>query len=108
LFLEKNEMKFTFLKLKRNSLPSLRSLRPLVFDTDLFWFASLSLCLVIFIVTALIGFKLLYSQYFETYKQSKPTENYENLININRLKSAIDKRNSFINQQISLPRDPSL
>ena len=101
-------MKFIFLKLKRNSLPSLRSLRPPIFNTDLSWFVILGLCFTIFLTIALIGFKLLYSQYFESYKESKSTENYENLININRLKSTIDTRNNFINKQISLPRDPSL
>jgi len=101
-------MKFTFLKLKKNNLPPLKSLRPPIFDTNLFWFLSLGLCVVIFLITAFIGFKLLYSQYFESYKESKSPENYEELISINQLRDAINKRNEFINQQISLPRDPSL
>jgi len=100
-------MKFAFLKFKKNRLPSLKSLRPPIFDVDLFWFASLGLCLVILLATALVGFELLYSQYFETYKNSKPIENYSNLININRLKTAVRERNNFTNKEISLPRDPS-
>ncbi len=102
-------MKFTFLKfIKRNNLPPLKSLRPQVFRTDFFWFMALALALAIFIITALIGFKLFYSQYFESYKQSKPDENLENLINIKRIKTAIEKRNSFINKEVSLPSDPSI
>jgi hypothetical protein len=101
-------MKFTFLKLKKNNLPPLKSLRPPIFDTNLFWFLSLGLCVVIFLITAFIGFKLLYSQYFESYKESGPAENYEELINIDQLRDVINKRNGFINQQISLPHDPSL
>jgi anionic cell wall polymer biosynthesis LytR-Cps2A-Psr (LCP) family protein len=101
-------MKFTFLKLKKKNLPPLQSLRPPIFNTNLSWFMTLSLCLVIFIITTLIGLKLFYSQYFETYKNEKSAVNYENLININRLKSTIEKRNEFTNKQISLPRDPSL
>jgi hypothetical protein len=101
-------MIFNFLKPKKNRLPSLKSLHPPVFDTDLFWFGSLGLGLAIFIIVALIGFKLMYSQYFETYKQSKLPENYNNLINVDKLKSVIEKRNNFLNQQITLPRDPSI
>jgi len=101
-------MKFIFSKFKRNKLLPLESLRPPIFDADLFWFLSLGLCLVIFVTATFIGFKLSYSQYFESYKESKSTENYESLININRLKSAIGERNDFVNQQTSLPKDPSL
>jgi len=101
-------MRFNFLKLKKNKQPSPKSLRPPVFNVDLLWFASLGMSLVIFLITAFVGFKLFYSQYFETYKESKSIENFESLINISRLKSAIEKRNEFINQQISLPKDPSL
>jgi hypothetical protein len=61
-------MKFTFLKFKKQSLPPLKSLRPPVFNIDRFWFASLAVGLVIFFITALIGFKFLYDQYFEITK----------------------------------------
>jgi len=101
-------MKLPFLKLKKDNLPPLGSLRPKLFDTELFWFSCLGLCFLIFLTTAFIGLSLFYSQYFETYKKSNSTENFENLISIDRLKGAIEKRNTFINQQISLPRDPSL
>ena len=101
-------MKFNFLKLKRKGRPSLESLRPPIFDTDLFWFASLGLGLVILIITALIGLNLFYSQYFKNYKESTTAENFENLINIDKLKNVVEKRNNFINQEIPLPKDPSL
>ncbi len=101
-------MKFNFLKLKKDNPPPLESLRPRIFNIDLFWFRSLGLCLVILIITAFIGFKLLYSQYFESYKESESAGDFENLININALKSAIEKRNNFINKEASLSRDPSL
>jgi len=100
-------MKFTFLKFKKKGLPSLKSLQPQIFDVDLAWFGLLGLCLIILIITILVGFNLFYSQYFESYKQSGSID-VENIMNINKLKSAIDKRNTFINEQISLPRDPSL
>lgn len=101
-------MKFNFLKFRKKNLPSLESLQPPIFDINLFWFASLGLFLIIFIITAFVGFKFFYSQYFESYKDTKLTENFENIINIDRLKKAINKRNDFINKEISLPRDPSL
>lgn len=101
-------MKFTFLKFKKNDLPPLKYLRPQIFDTDLFWYLSLGLCFLLFLVMALVGFNLSYAQYFESYKNSVPAEDLGNIINAERLKSAILKRNEFINQQISLPRDPSI
>jgi anionic cell wall polymer biosynthesis LytR-Cps2A-Psr (LCP) family protein len=100
-------MKFNFLKLKKNNLPSLKSLRPQIFDVDAFWFMGLGLCAGIVIVTVLVGFKLFYSQYFESYKTSS-TENFESIMNIDKLKSSIQKRDNFINQPVSLSRDPSL
>jgi hypothetical protein len=99
---------FNFLNFKKNNLPPLKSLRPPVFDTDFFWFVALGIAVVIFLITALIGFQFFYSQYFESYKQSQSAENYENLIDINKLKSTIEKRNEFLNQEIILPKDPSL
>jgi hypothetical protein len=102
------KFKFNLLKLNKDKLPPLKSLRPKIFDVDLYWYASLGLVLVIFLITAFIGFKLFYSQYFETYKQSSSSQNFENLINIERLKSAIQKRSDLINKPISFPKDPSL
>ncbi len=100
-------MKFNFSKFKKKSLPSLRSLRSQIFDVDLFWFVALGLCAVIIIVTISIGFKLFYSQYFGSYKTSS-SENFESTMNIDKLKSAIEKRNIFLNQKISPSHDPSL
>ncbi|MEK7635120.1 MAG: hypothetical protein AAB446_01670 [Patescibacteria group bacterium] len=101
-------MKFTFSKFKKDLTPSLKSLRPPIFDIETFWFMSLSIGFIIFLVTALVGFKFLYDQYFGNYKISVPSENYENIINIKSLESAINKRNTFVNQETLLPRDPSL
>jgi hypothetical protein len=101
-------MKFAFLKKKKDRLPSLKSLRPPVFDVDLFWFAGLGAGFVVLLITAFVSFKLSYSQYFESYKVLKSPENYENPIDINKLERTINKRNDFINQKISLPKDPSL
>jgi hypothetical protein len=101
-------MKLNFLKLKKNHLPPLKSLHPPIFDVDMFWFGSLGLGLIVFLVAASIGLWLSYSQYFESYKKSKSPEDYSSLINIERLKNTTGKRNDFVNQQISLPKDPSV
>jgi hypothetical protein len=106
LFLGKNKMKFEF-KFK-NKKPLLKSARPPIFDTNFYWFASLILCFVVFIITAVVGFNLFYSQYYETYKKAEPVEDFGNLINVEELKSAVEKRNALINQKIPLSRDPSL
>lgn len=99
---------FNFLKLKKDNTPSLKSLRPKIFNVNLYWFLALGLCSIIFVAASIIGFNLFYSQYYESYKNKKPAENFENLININQLKNAVEKRNEFINKQISFPADPSL
>jgi hypothetical protein len=102
------KMKFLSLKLNKEKLPQLGSLRPPIFPTEKFWFYTLGLCLAIILLTAFIGGKIFYSQYFETYKKSGSSENYDNLINMGRLKATIEKRNEFLNQEVSIPKDPSL
>jgi hypothetical protein len=99
---------FNFLKTKKNRIPSLKSLRPPLFSVDFFWFGSLGIAITIFLIAAFVGFRFWYAQYFETYKQSQPTETYDSLINVDRLKSATQKRSNFLNQPLSLPKDPSL
>lgn len=83
-------------------------MRPKLFDVNSRWFAALGLSLLITAVGILIGFKLFYSQYFESYKKSAPTESFENIIDIQRLKSAIEKRENFIKQQLPSLKDPSV
>jgi hypothetical protein len=101
-------MKFNFLKFKKQGPPSLLSLQPKVFNTDLFWFTSLGLFLFVFMITGFIGFKFFYSQYFESYKESVSIEDFENIMSISKLKNAIERRDNFIKQEISFTRDPSL
>src|SRR3989344_2125755 len=101
-------MKFNFLKLKKKGLPSLKSLKPQIFDIDLFWFVSLGLFLIIVFITSLVGFKLFYSLYTKSYKDTRSTESFKNIINVDKLNGAIEKRNNFINQEISIPKDPSI
>jgi len=102
-------MKFNFLKPnKSKNLPPLSSLRPQIFDVDRSWFLALGLFIVIIVITGIIGFRLFYYQYTEGYKQSGPASNFKNIIDANKLNSAIQKRGDLINQKISLPRDPSI
>ena len=68
----------------KESLPSLKSLRPKIFDIDKSWFMGLGLCFLILFVAAFIGFKIFYNQYFETYKNVKSSESYDNIINVFR------------------------
>lgn|SRR3989344_7161448 len=100
-------MKFPSLKFMRNSGPSLKSLRPNIFNVNLFWFVGLGLFIVLFVVAAFVGSKLFLFEYFESYKNNSK-ETSEDIINTDRLKSAIEKRNSVINEKTPLPRDPSL
>ncbi|KKP56316.1 MAG: hypothetical protein UR50_C0004G0017 [Parcubacteria group bacterium GW2011_GWC1_34_10] len=101
-------MKLTILKFfKKDKLPPLDSLRPRSFRFEHFWFISLWLWFVVFIIMAVVSVKLFCSQYFEDYKQSRTEESLENIINVAKLKNTTEKRNDFINEDISLPNDPS-
>lgn len=92
----------------KENLPSLKTLRPKIFDIDKSWFMGLGLSFLILLVTAFIGFKLFYGQYFETYRNVKPSENYDNIIDTSRLGNVIDKRIGFINKERVSLEDPSL
>ncbi len=101
-------MKFNFLNFKKNQTPPLSSLRPPIFDVRKHWLATLGLSALIFIITALIGAKLFYTGYFETYKKQKTGDDFQNIIDIKQLKRVVEKRNNFIKTESTLPKDPSL
>lgn len=101
-------MKLNFSKSGNKSIPSVKSLRPVVFNVGRYWYASLGSLVVATLVFGAVGFWFFYIQYFENSSESKMNENLGNVINTERLKSVIEGRNEFINGQISLPEDPSL
>lgn len=101
-------MNFNFLKLKKEKVLSPKSLKPKAFDIDFYWFVALGFCVLIFLIMAFVGAKLFYNQYFETYKKNKSAVNIEDLLNINQLKTAVQKRGEFINKEFTPSRDPSL
>lgn len=100
-------MKFLGINLTRKHVPKLASLRPPIFDVTSRWLLSLGVFFGILIMAGLIGAKFFYYGYSEGYKQ-EVVNNQEDLINVERLKSTIEKRNLFIIEPVPLPRDPSL
>lgn len=101
-------MNFNFLKLKKKGLPSLNSLRAKIFDVEKFWFITLGSCTLIIVITLLIGLSFFFPQYFESYKKTKPTDSFEKIIDIDKLKSVVNERNELINNKITIPPDPSI
>lgn len=101
-------MKFLSLKFKKDHSPSLGSIRPVLFDVNLFWTISICLSAFVILTTLFIGFKLFYAEYNESYKEESNKEDFGNLIDINGLKRAVLERNNFIIQPTPLPRDPSI
>lgn len=101
-------MKLPSLKLNKSKAPSLSSLRPPIYKTESRWFLSLGIFFLIFIITGLVGFQLFYVGYFDAYKDKKQVENFSNLINVNKLRAAIGKHNELLNQEIKIPKDPSI
>lgn len=100
-------MKFNFLNFKKDKTPALKSLKPRIFNVNLFWFASLTTFFLIFVITAVVGLDLFYCQYSDEGSESV-TENFEEAVNIKGLENAVDKRGAAINAETKLPRDPSL
>lgn len=101
-------MKFSILKFRKNSGPSLSSLRPVLFDVNKHWFVGLSIFFTLIVITAIVGFKLFSLVYSESYKKETPRDVLENLVDVKTLKHTIEDRNNFIVATSTLPRDPSL
>lgn len=93
---------------KKEAKPDLSHLRPLLFDIKFYWALCLVILLVIIGVTALIGAMIFYDEYTENYKINSNDQSTGNLINTERLKSLINKRNDFINQPGPILKDPSI
>jgi hypothetical protein len=68
----------------------------------------LGLCALVIVVTIIVGLRLFYFQYSEGYKEPVSTESLESLVNINKLKSAIEDRNGMIDKEIPISKDPSI
>lgn len=101
-------MKFFNLNFKKNNEPRLESLRPPLFNVDLYWLLTMGATLLIVVATTTIGLKLFFNEYFENYKKGNTGDQFGELINIQRLERAIDKRNQFMNKPASIPKDPSI
>jgi hypothetical protein len=106
-YLEKNKMKFLGINFNRKHTPELASLRLPVFNVTSHWILSLGIFFAILIIVGLVGAKFFYYGYTEGYKQ-ETQNNPQNLINVDRLKNTVEKRNKFIIEPVVLPRDPSL
>lgn len=101
-------MTLSFLKFKKERLPQLGALRPLIYKSEAYWFYALGLCLAILLIAGFIGGKIFYSQYFESYKKAGSNEDYGSIIRLKALKQAIEKRSEFMNRDLVAPSDPSL
>lgn len=98
-------MKLNFLN--KNKLPKIGTLRPPLFNAEKYWRLALLSFVVIFITTALIGLKFFHAVYFETYKEKIIIENPTSLLNLNNLKTAVDRRSAYILESPIIPPDPS-
>ena len=101
-------MKFLTFKSKKDATPSLESLRPPLFDVDSAWVNCILVFFLVILIGAFVGFRFFYYEYNEDYKEESGEENFDNLINVDRLKNSIEKRNSLINQPTPAIRDPSV
>lgn len=93
---------------KKETKPALNKFRPLLFDIKFYWALSLLVSLAIFLFTALMGFRLFYSEYKEEYKTSSNNSSTDSLISTEKLKKLTEKRNQFINSPSPILDDPSI
>jgi hypothetical protein len=99
-------LKFDFLKKRKLSLSDLHKDGP---NPNSLWGISLIVVVVLVLLGALVGLILFRSVYFENYKNEEGfKEGIMATININGLKSAVEKRSGFQNGTISIPPDPSI
>lgn len=101
-------MKFLNFTSKKDTKPALGRFRPMLFDIKFYWGVCLLLFILIIVITAVIGSMIFYSEYTEDYKVNSEGSNTGNLINTEKLKNLINKRNDFINQPVPILKDPSI
>ncbi len=100
-------MKFLNFKFGKNKVPKLSSIKPVIFDVNQKWFILLALSSIIFIVTALVALNLFRMMYLETYKTTSAPEDINGLLNIDKLKSSIERRETSRTQAFEAPQDPA-
>lgn len=101
-------MRIKFWDSKNNKTPSLKSLRPPIFNVKIRWFLDLAIGIFIILVTGFIGIRFFYIVYFESYKKSDIPNDFGTIINVSRMQSVIEKRNDFLNTQAPSIPDPSV
>lgn len=101
-------MKIDFLKFKNKDLPSLKSLRPAVFKVETHWHFILGVAVVILLATFCAGLRFFSTVYFESYKETDAAQDFEHLVNAQRLENTVGKIEDFLKAQLPATRDPSL
>ena len=89
-------------------MPENSSLRPLIFNVNLYWFLILLCSLFVFIFGAALGFKLFSTLYLESYKKDSYGLNANNIVDLKRLERNIENRQKFITSPKEIPADPSI
>lgn len=100
-------MKFN-LNFKKSNIPSVEFFRKKLFNTQKSWIIILLVFVFLVLTLVFFGLNIFYNQYFENYKKSRPTNDFEGVINVEKLDSLIKKRTNEINKNSLIPKDPSL
>ncbi len=85
----------------------IKSLSPNRFNVLKYWVWSLFVLLLIIIGGAAVSSRIFLTIYMEDYKL-ETEEIAVDKINVTELKSIINSRQEFINQEVTLPKDPSI
>jgi len=86
---------------------NLKTLNPKRFDVLRSWVLALFTLVLILIVGAVISAKMFLTVYKKDYKLQIEEISVEK-VNVNELKNVMNARREFINQEISIPNDPSI
>lgn len=85
----------------------LGGLKPKGFDISKMWLWSIFTLVAILLLGAFVSSKIFLTVYMKDYKLKTEPVNIEK-INVDELRRVVEARQNFINQEVVIPKDPSL
>ncbi len=101
-------MNINIFQKNKEKIPNLSSFKKHNFDVDKYWSYLIIIFFILTLVLGGIGGKYAYSIYSGSYISKNYSPDFSNLIKEVRLKTTIEQRQDFINQEFVVLRDPSI
>lgn len=101
-------MKLFNLKLSGTKELTLKTIVKKESNVQKYWFLSMLVFVLVFLITGIIALNLFYSVYYENYKNTNSDDKVTSEVDIGSLKKVIDKRSELLNQPTPTIKNPSL